>query len=60
MVSVCVFGSRCAERDGGRRAAQGAGDGGKDDAAKAADKKPEEPEETDLVNFPSFFETFLK
>ena len=55
MVSVCVFGSRCAERDGGRRAAQGAGDGGKDDAAKAADKKPEEPEETDLVNFSFFF-----
>ena len=55
MVSVCVFGSRCAERDGGRRAAQGAGDGGKDDAAIAADKKPEEPEEMDLVNFSFFF-----
>ena len=52
MVSVCVFGSRCAECDGGRRVAQGAGDGGKDDAAKAADKKPEE---TDLVNFSFFF-----
>ena len=29
-----------------------AGDGGKDDATKAADKKPEE---TDLVNFSFFF-----
>ena len=46
------FGFRCAERDGGRRAAQGAGNAGKDDAAKAADKKPEE---TDLVNFSFFF-----
>ena len=55
VVSVCVFGSRCAERDGGCRAAQGAGDGIKDDAVKAAGKKPKEPEETDLVNFSFFF-----